>query len=193
MKEIMELNRQRAACVDDDLDYLPCRGLSRFEFEYNEYDLEETEVPFFGLQISFVDPSYKAIQMVPEFDIQMFVHTVGGYFGLFLGVSLLSLWDGITSMFDKIKSIYKPTKENETKDKGHTSETKSNKSIDYPTPNSPPIARQVLFGIDDHFEIIEGQISSLERRLNVLDECRKKQKQRKEYCGGGIEEQITLV
>ena len=55
--------------------------LANFQFEYTEYDSEETEVPFFSLQILFVDPQYKELKMVPEFDTVVFNDDVGKVHG----------------------------------------------------------------------------------------------------------------
>ena len=86
------------------LEYPPCRSLGRVEFQYLEYDMEESEKqPYFTLRIVYVDLKYTEILRVRSFDFHMLFGTIGGYIGILIGYALLDVPDLLAKLVVMIR------------------------------------------------------------------------------------------
>ena len=81
--------------LGENLDQPPCRSLEKLEFSYFEYDVKESEPPYFTVSIIYVDAKYREILRVRAFDVQSMLGNIGGYIGIFIGYALLNIPDAL--------------------------------------------------------------------------------------------------
>ena len=90
----------------------PCSTIIGITHEYSEtqWKREEFEgvngasLDFFEVNINFPNPTYKEITQLMAYNEENFVGNVGGYIGMFLGVSLLQIPELINLAYKKTRS-----------------------------------------------------------------------------------------
>ena len=101
----------------------PCIELKKFQYEYTEtqYDPKHSTEFSPGLKlennenitkffVDFINSDFKEIQQVKAFGIESLVGNVGGYIGLFLGLSIIQLPTFLAFMAKKIEVFRKSAK-----------------------------------------------------------------------------------
>ena len=95
------------------LDHLPppCRTILDISYEYSEtkwnkeeFDGLDVNLDLFEVNLEFPNPTYKEITQVKAYDEESFVGNVGGYIGMFLGVSLLQVPDLLNMVYSKTRN-----------------------------------------------------------------------------------------
>ena len=85
----------------------PCQVVEKLQYTYEELDEETSNEnnsnSWFDITLHFPGMSYKEIIQVQAFDIESMVGNMGGYIGLFVGVSLSSLPAFIAILYGTMK------------------------------------------------------------------------------------------
>ena len=86
----------------------PCSTILGVNYEYSEtkWKLEEfqhlnADLNFFEVNLEFPNPTYKEITQVKAYDEESFVGNVGGYIGMFLGISILQIPEYVNMVYKK--------------------------------------------------------------------------------------------
>jgi hypothetical protein len=90
----------------------PCSTIIGITHEYSETQwkreefegVKEENLDFFEVNINFPNPTYKEITQLMAYNEENFVGNVGGYIGMFLGVSLLQIPELINLVYKKTRS-----------------------------------------------------------------------------------------
>ena len=84
----------------------PCQTILELNYDYSEtsWKIEEfsgldVELDFFEVNVGFPSPTYKEIIQVKAYDEESLLGYVGGYIGMFLGISLLQIPDIIKTTY----------------------------------------------------------------------------------------------
>lgn len=106
----------------------PCIELKKFQYDYTEtqYDPKHSTEFSPGLKlennenitkffVDFVNSDFKEVQQVKAFGIESLVGNVGGYIGLFLGLSIIQLPTFFAVMAKKLDDFGKSAKGNPKK------------------------------------------------------------------------------
>ena len=88
----------------------PCSTILDITNEYSETQWNKEEfsgldanLDLFEVNLEFSNPTYKEITQVKAYDEESFVGNVGGYIGMFLGISLLQLPELMNIVYKKTK------------------------------------------------------------------------------------------
>ena len=92
----------------------PCSTILDITHEYSETKWNKEEfagldanLDLFEVNLEFPNPTYKEITQVKAYDEESFVGNVGGYIGMFLGISLLQFPELVNIVYKKTRSAKK--------------------------------------------------------------------------------------